>query len=73
MIISTGIANMNEIKTAVKAIESTGNKKIIIMHSVSAYPTPPEEVNLNAILQLKNEFPYPIGFSDNGPEILVPF
>jgi len=72
MIISTGMANMNETKTAVKAIETTGNKKIIIMHSVSAYPTPPEEVNLNAILQLKNEFPYPVGFSDNGPELLVP-
>jgi len=72
MIISTGMSNMKEVKTAVKAIESTGNKKIIIMHSVSSYPTPPNEVNLNVIHALKKEFPYPIGFSDNGPGLLVP-
>jgi len=72
MIISTGMANMDETKTAVKAIESAGNKKIIIMHSVSSYPTPPVEVNLKAMLQLKKEFPYPIGFSDNGSDLFVP-
>jgi len=72
MIISTGMANMTEVKDAVRAIKSTGNKKIIIMHCVSAYPTPPNEVNLNVIHELKKQFHYPIGFSDNGPGIVVP-
>jgi N,N'-diacetyllegionaminate synthase len=72
MIISTGMANIDELKIAIKAIESTKNKKIIVMHSVSSYPTPTNEVNLNVIQNLKKDFRYPIGFSDNGPGILVP-
>jgi len=72
MIISTGMANMIEVKNAVRAVESTGNKKIIILHCVSAYPTPPSEVNLNVIYELKKQFHYPIGFSDNGPGLIVP-
>jgi len=72
MIISTGMANMTEVKNAIGAIESTGNKKSIILHCVSAYPTPPNEVNLNVIHELKKQFHYPIGFSDNGPGIEVP-
>ena len=72
MIISTGMANMKEVTNAVKAIESTGNSKIIIMHSVSAYPTPAKEVNLKAMQELSKKFSYPIGFSDNGSGILIP-
>ena len=72
MIISSGLADIVEVKNAVSAIKSQRNNKIIILHSVSAYPTPPEQTNLNVIKTLKNEFCYPIGFSDNGPDILVP-
>lgn len=70
MIISTGLARMNEVREAVKAIENCKNYKIIILHSVSAYPTPPNEVNLRVIQNLKKEFPYEIGYSDNGSESL---
>jgi len=66
------MANMIEVKNAVRAIESTGNKKIIILHCVSDYPTPPSEVNLNVIYELKKQFHYLIGFSDNGPGLIVP-
>ena len=72
MIISTGMANNDELKIAIKAIKSTKNNKIIVMHSVSSYPTPTNEVNLNVIQNLKKEFNFPIGFSDNGPGILIP-
>jgi N,N'-diacetyllegionaminate synthase len=72
MLISTGMANMDEIKMAIKAIKSQGNNEIVILHSVSAYPTPPEETNLNAIKSLKKNFLYPIGYSDNGPGNTVP-
>jgi N,N'-diacetyllegionaminate synthase len=72
MIISTGMANIDELKIAINAIQSTKNNRIIIMHSVSSYPTPTNEVNLNVIQNLKKEFKFPIGFSDNGPGILVP-
>lgn len=72
IIISTGMANMTEVKYAVKTIEATGNKKIIILHSSSTYPTPPEEANLNAIQSMEHQFSYPIGYSDNGNDMLVP-
>lgn len=72
VIISTGMADINDVKYAVRAIRSTGNNKIIIMHSVSAYPTPLTETNLSSISQLSKVFPYPIGYSDNGKNLLVP-
>ena len=72
IIISTGMADINEIKYAIKKIESKQNKKIIVMHSVSSYPTPPKETNLNVIKTMKQKLKYPIGYSDNGPDILVP-
>ncbi len=72
IIISTGMATLNEIKSTIKTIESIKNKKILIMHSVSGYPTPENEVNLKVILNLKKIFRYPIGFSDNGNDNTVP-
>jgi len=71
IIVSTGMANIQEVQDAVNIIKKYNNK-IILLHSVSAYPTPPQEVNLKAIHTLKSKFPYPIGFSDNGDNLLVP-
>jgi len=72
MLISTGMADFQEIRTAINSIRKQGNDKIVILHSVSAYPTPPEQTNLRVIQVLKKKFPYPVGFSDNGPGLLVP-
>ncbi len=72
MIISTGMSNLDEVYDAIKIISSAKNNKIAIMHSVSGYPTPPNEANLNAIKTLKNKFNFPIGYSDNGSDNLVP-
>ncbi len=71
IIISTGMSTIKEINTAVKAILKKKNKKIIILHSVSGYPTPTNETNLNVIRTLTQQFPFPIGFSDNGKGIEV--
>lgn len=72
MIISTGMATIKEVSEAVKSIKSQRNDKIGIMHSVSAYPTPHNESNLKSILTLQNHFKLPIGYSDNGDNLLVP-
>ena len=72
MIVSTGMSTIEEIKNALRTIQSQGNNKIIILHSVSAYPAPINEVNLQTIQLLKRKFQYPIGYSDNGSELLVP-
>lgn len=64
--LSTGMCTLDEIKESIKAIESTGNHRIVIFHTVSGYPTHPEDVNLNVLKTFQKEFPeYPIGFSDH--------
>lgn len=65
MIISTGMATIDEIEDAVKTIEFEGNKEIIILKCTSLYPTPPKECNLNQIKTLQYAFDKIIGYSDH--------
>ncbi|MBI5955211.1 MAG: N-acetylneuraminate synthase family protein [Chloroflexi bacterium] len=69
VIISTGMSTMEEIH---KGVDAAGVDNLVIMHSTSAYPCPPEELNLRMIETLRREFPdTPIGYS--GHEVgLVP-
>jgi len=70
IILSTGMCNLDEVKESVRAILSTGNDQVILMHCVSNYPSLIEEINLNAIITMKNEFDFPIGYSDHSIGIL---
>lgn len=66
IVISTGMAEYEEVQRAVQILEKEGNREIVIMHCVSIYPTPTERANLNNIIGLRELFPaYPIGFSDH--------
>lgn len=66
IIISTGMANLREIKETISIIENYNNFNIEILHCVSNYPPKFEDVNLNSIKTLIKEFPnYKIGFSDH--------
>ena len=64
MIVSTGMATLLEVERAVRAIESTGNRGVVLLHCVSAYPSAAEESNLRAMDTLAG-FGYPVGFSDH--------
>ena len=71
IIISTGMATLNEIKNAIKIIEKH-HKKIIILHCVSNYPTKIEDAHLNRINFLKQKFKnYKIGLSDHTNNIFT--
>lgn len=72
VIVSTGMANLGEVENAVEAIRETGNDKISLLHCTSNYPTNYEDVNLNAMVTLKNAFKLPIGYSDHTVGIEVP-
>ncbi|MCK3655703.1 N-acetylneuraminate synthase [Pasteurellaceae bacterium Macca] len=68
VVISTGMATIEETKASLKVLEENGmaKKDITILHCNTEYPTPYEDVNLNAFYQLKQEFAdYSIGFSDH--------
>lgn len=74
IILSTGVAIIEEIKEAVETIESTGNKQLIILQCTSMYPTIPKEANVSAMLDIQKHFPdYPVGFSDHtlGTEAVI--
>lgn len=66
IVLSTGMATLEEIKEAVSEIEYAGNHNICILHCVSLYPVEAQLVNLNNMVMLKEEFPdYAIGYSDH--------
>ena len=65
IILSTGMATLSDIKLAVNTIEKTSTSPICLLHCVSGYPTPIDEVNLKGIESLKENFDMPIGLSDH--------
>ncbi|MFY4759953.1 N-acetylneuraminate synthase family protein [Aliarcobacter butzleri] len=66
ILLSSGMCTLEEIKEMINACLEVGNDKIILFHTVSNYPTYPEQVNLKAMQTLKKEFPYvKVGFSDH--------
>lgn len=74
VIISTGMGTIEEIKSAINTCYLAGNKKLIVLHCTSNYPTDPENANLNAIITLQKTFPdIPIGFSDHTRDNFAPY
>ena len=65
IVLSTGMSNIKEIKSAIKILKKNKKKNISILHCISSYPTKLEDLNLNAIRTLKNNFNNIIGFSDH--------
>lgn len=65
IVLSTGMATLEEVRDAVRYIRSKGNKHIILLHATTNYPCPLEEVNLLAMVTMMKELDVPIGFSDH--------
>ena len=72
MIMSTGMASLEEIKTALEAARSAGAEQIALLKCTSAYPAPPEEMNLRTIPHLADTFGVPVGLSDHTLGTVVP-
>jgi sialic acid synthase SpsE len=71
MILSCGMASLTEIEDALDAISVTGNDRVILLHCISSYPAPIEEMNLNVITTLQNTFKVPSGLSDHSLGLLA--
>lgn len=65
MVISTGIATMEDIELAIKACHDVGNYDITLLRCVSAYPAPMENVNLRTMQDMKERFGVKVGLSDH--------
>lgn len=65
IILSTGMSTLGEIEKALDAIYSTGNKNVKLMHCTTDYPTLVEDVNLRAMITMREAFKVPVGLSDH--------
>ncbi|GHV33283.1 sialic acid synthase [Spirochaetia bacterium] len=72
VILSTGMSTLDEVKTAVEILKQNGSGEITVLHCNTEYPTPYEDVNLKAMLTIKNALEVKVGYSDHTPGIEVP-
>lgn len=72
IILSTGMANLSEIEDALEVLQKHGAKDITVLHCNTEYPTPMEDVNLSAMLTIRDAFKVPVGYSDHTEGIEIP-
>jgi N,N'-diacetyllegionaminate synthase len=67
VILSTGMSNLSEVGDALNILINAGTSKdnITVLHANTMYPTPMEDVNLNAMLTIQKEFSVSVGYSDH--------
>ena len=72
LILSSGMATIEEIEEAVKTARQAGAREIALLRCTSAYPALPREMNLRTIPELARRFDVPVGLSDHTMDIAVP-
>jgi N,N'-diacetyllegionaminate synthase len=72
IIMSTGMANLSEVESALDLLKENGAEDITVLHCNTEYPTPMEDVNLKAMLTIKEAFKVDIGYSDHTKGIEIP-
>src|SRR5437867_8924061 len=67
LVISTGMAYLDEVATAVEIVRCAGDPPVVLLHCVSNYPPSFDDVNLRAMVSLRDRFQVPVGCSDHTP------
>lgn len=65
VLLSTGMATLGEIERAIQTLRGAGEGEVILLHCISAYPAPPEIVNLRNLTTLAKAFQCQVGYSDH--------
>ena len=65
ILISTGMADMDEIRRTLNFLDEQGSGEVVILHCISNYPARAEELNLAVLGLLKRTFNRPVGYSDH--------
>ena len=71
MIVSTGAANLDEVRRAVQVITAEGNEQIILLQCTASYPAPPAAVNVRAMAALRAATGRPVGLSDHSRDPVI--
>lgn len=72
VIISTGVAEEQDVRLALEACHSVGNRDVVLLKCTSSYPAPLEKANLRMIPRMREEFGVPVGISDHTMGAVVP-
>lgn len=72
IILSTGMSTLDEVDAAINVLKKNGAGHITVLHCTTNYPTPMQDVNLNAMLTLKEHCGCKVGYSDHTNGIEVP-
>lgn len=72
VILSTGMSSLKEVREAVEVLKEYGNKDIAVLHCNTEYPTPFTDVNLKAMLTMRDELGVKVGYSDHTMGIEIP-
>jgi len=70
IILSTGMADLTDIKDALDVIYRQGNRNVVLLHCAINYPPKYEDLNLRAMDTMRKEFDLPVGFSDHTMDIV---
>ena len=65
VIVSTGMATLEEVEQALKALLAAHCQQVVLLHCVSCYPAAPTDVNLRAMDTMARAFGHPVGYSDH--------
>jgi len=65
VILSTGMGDETEVERALTLLREGGCDEVLVLHCVSLYPTPDDEVNLQRMVALRERFDVPVGYSDH--------
>lgn len=72
IVMSTGMSTMEEVEAAIEVLRENGAEEITVLHCNTEYPTPYSDVNLRAMLTLKNKLHIEVGYSDHTLGIEIP-
>lgn len=72
VILSTGASDLADVEKALECLRKAGATDIVLLHCVSNYPPAWSEMNLRALVTMKERFGLPVGISDHTPGSLVP-
>lgn len=73
VLLSTGMADLEEVRLAVQALEDAGAGEVTVLHCVTDYPADPADANLRAMATMRQAFGTPVGWSDHMPGNEVAF
>jgi len=73
IVLSTGMADLNEINDAVRVLTDSGCTDLTLLHCISEYPSRANHCNLSALETLRTEFKHPVGWSDHSIDPAVIF